>query len=249
MAAHPAHSFTRCCRLWLTSLLLALSSWVAWGDSATQAKVLVWTAKAELPKHGSQVVITVDSTEVPELFDWGKNAAELCVQWYPKLCLLLDGSGFKPSTEVRLILRKDMTGVAATSDNEISIAAGYVRHATNDWGMVIHELVHVVQAYGPRRNPGWLVEGVADYVRLTQFEPDAPRPRIDPQKASYRDAYKTTAIFLIWVEAHKDANLVRKLNQAMREGAFRLDLFKVYTGETVDALWAEFTQTLSAEAK
>jgi hypothetical protein len=114
--------------------------------------------------------------------------------------------------------------------------------------MIIHELTHVVQAYRQRGNPGWLVEGVADYVRLTHFEPEARRPRINPDRASYRDAYKTTAIFLEWAEKKYDAALVKKLNAAMREGHYKPELFQEYTGKALDDLWAEFCDTLRKSA-
>jgi hypothetical protein len=110
--------------------------------------------------------------------------------------------------------------------------------------MVIHELTHVVQAYQGDGNPGWLVEGVADYIRLTHFEPQARRPRIDPAKASYRDAYKTTAIFLEWAEKNYDRELVKELNRAMRAGSYRPELFQERTGKSVDELWAAFIDTL-----
>lgn len=137
--------------------------------------------------------------------------------------------------------------MAATSGGTISINAIYVRRATNDFGMVIHELTHVVQSYHRGNTPGWLTEGIADYIRLSHFEPQARRPRINPEKASYTDAYKTTAIFLEWVEKKYDEQLVKKLNQAAREGRFQIELFKDYTGKTMDELWAEFADTLRAK--
>ena len=41
---------------------------------------------------------------------------------------------------------------------------------------MIHETTHVVQHYRGRGNPGWLVEGVADYFRFFIFEPGQGRP-------------------------------------------------------------------------
>jgi len=73
------------------------------------------------------------------------------------------------------------------------------------------------------------------------YEPQAPRPKIDPDRASYKDAYKTTAIFLEWIEkTPRGAGLVVKLNAALRKGAYREDLFKDITGKTLDELWVEF---------
>lgn len=207
-----------------------------------------WSGTATNADGNVLATITVNTLETPDLADWGKRAGELCVEWYPKISELLASDGFEPPSRVRLRFAKDMDGVAATSGTTINISANYVRKATNDFGMVIHELVHVVQAYHHRGNPGWLVEGVADYVRLTKFEPAARRPRINPDRASYRDAYKTTAIFLEWAEKGSDKDLVPKLNRAMREGKFSMDLFTQYTGKTVDQLWQEFVESLRSKA-
>jgi hypothetical protein len=192
--------------------------------------------------------ILLDVSEVPDLADWGARARDLCAEWYPKLAALLHSDGFQPPYRVRLRFSKDMRGVAATGGSDITVAANYVRKATNDFGMVIHELVHVVQSYPSARagcvKPGWLVEGIADYIRLFHFEPEARRPRINPDKASYRDSYKTTAIFLDWVERTHHRGLVNKLNAPLRARAFKLELFQELTGKTVDELWQEFAESL-----
>jgi hypothetical protein len=204
----------------------------------------IWTGVATNAQGAVLARVTSDTSQTPELADWGRRAGELCAQWYPKIVLLLPSEGFTPPEKVELRFIRDMRGVAATSRDVIRISGNYVNGHKNDFGMVIHELTHVVQSYHRRGNPGWLVEGVADYIRLTHFEPHARRPRIDPDKASYRDAYKTTAIFLEWAEKKCDHALVGTLNSAMRDGTFDLDLFKTRTGKTVDELWQEFADSL-----
>jgi len=44
--------------------------------------------------------------------------------------------------------------------------------------MIVHELVHVVQAYPENRaNMGWLAEGIADYIRFWKYEPQTRQAR------------------------------------------------------------------------
>ncbi len=203
----------------------------------------IWTGSATNAQGTVLAKIVVEAHETPDLADWAKRAGLLCADWYPKVLALLASEGFTPPDQVTLRLRADMKGVAAASGNVINFAAGYVRGHTNDWGMVVHELTHVVQSYPPG-GPGWLVEGIADYIRLSHFEPGAPKPRINPDKASYRDAYKTTAIFLAWVEKQHDAKLVSKLNAALRQRKYSHELFKDATGRTLDELWSDFTADL-----
>lgn len=213
----------------------------------TQAKPApVWTGTATNAQGAVLAKISVEAHETPDLADWAKRAGLLCAEWFPKISALLVSEGFTPPKKVTLRFRADMKGVAAASGNVINLAAGYVRGHTNDWGMVVHELTHVVQSYPPG-GPGWLVEGIADYIRLSHFEPNVRRPRINPDKASYRDAYKTTAIFLEWVEKQHDAKFVSKLNAALRQRKYSPELFKEATGKTVDELWTDFIAELRAK--
>jgi len=145
-----------------------------------------------------------------------------------------------------------LKGVAHADKGRITIGAEYVRGHTNDWGMVVHELTHIVQAYPKPEEkftkPGWLVEGIADYVRLTHFEPKAPRPRVDLDKSSYRDAYKTTAMFLEWAARKHDAKLVVKLNAALRQHKYSREMWREITGKLVDELWADYIAELRAKS-
>ncbi len=188
------------------------------------------------------VAVTVDTTEVPELADWGKKARALVEKWHPQVAALLPGDGFTPPAEVRIIFKKDMKGVAYTRGTTIVIAADWVKKHPDDFGMVIHELTHVIQAYR-RGGPFWLVEGIADYVRFFHYEPKT-RIAINPRRARYQDGYRTAARFLAWVEKRHDRNLVRKLNDQVRRGKYTDKLFQTYTSKSLDELWKDFIASL-----
>jgi hypothetical protein len=190
-----------------------------------------------------EAVAWVDTNDAPDLKEWGNKAGTLCVEWMPKIAALLPSEGFEAPREVTLYFDPAMKGVAHAANGKITISAAFVREHPDDWGMVVHELTHVVQAYPPG-GPGWLVEGIADYIRIVKYEPDAPRPRLDAAKASYKDAYKTTAMFLEWTEKHHAPQLVVKMNAALRGGTYQDGLWKELTGKTVDELWELFVKTL-----
>lgn len=194
--------------------------------------------------HKITLHVSVDASEAPDLGPWLQQAKDLCEVWYPKITKLMASPGFTPPDKVTLRLHM-MNGVAYTSGNVITISVDYVRHHPDDLGMVIHELTHVVQSYPPS-NAGWLVEGIADYVRFFFYEPKAPRPYIDVQKATYHDAYRTTAAFLAWASARYNKHLVQQLNQALREGKFDISLFQKLTGKDADTLWNEFITDIKA---
>jgi putative CocE/NonD family hydrolase len=205
------------------------------------------TAAKEKPRPAA-VKVTVDTSEVPELADWGKKAKGLVETWYPRLAEMLKSDGFTPPAEVKLVFKKDMHGVAYTGGNTIVIAGEWIKRHPDDYGMVVHELTHVIQAYGGR-GPGWLVEGIADYVRFYHFEPKTKLTlgRGRRRAPSYRDGYRTAAMFLAWVVKTHDKDLIGKLNAAIRQGKYRDELFQSCTGKKLDELWDEFVR--SAERK
>jgi hypothetical protein len=196
-------------------------------------------------KPSGTLHIEVDTSEAPDLAAWGAKAKQVVELWYPKISAFLKTDGFSPPTEVKILFKKDQKLVAGTSGRElktIAISADWVRKHPEDIGMVVHELVHVIQCY-PEPKPGWLVEGIADYIRFAHFEPRTP-VRINARRANYKDGYKTAAAFLLWIERKYDKNIVVQLNRAMRNSEYSDALFDKYTGKSLDTLWREFASAL-----
>lgn len=190
---------------------------------------------------------TLDVSQTPDLKDWAESKLKPEIdKWYPIIRECLASDGFTAPKQFSVTI-KPMRGVAATGGIEINVSEQWIRSQLKrpEWneavGSVIHELVHVVQQYHMRGNPGWLVEGVADYLRWFQFEPPAHRPTLrNPSRAKYTDSYKITAGFLEYVARNHDHELVVRLNAAMRQGLYSSELWKEYTGLTVQELWTEY---------
>ncbi|MGV3724171.1 MAG: basic secretory protein-like protein [Actinomycetota bacterium] len=221
-------------RCWTLVALLAILA--AHAVSAAQAP-------AEPPARAALHTprFEADTSQVPDLQPWGRAAEALCQSWYPRIVAILaaDDAERPLPPVVKIYFERDMKGVAYAGNGEIHIAADWVRSHPNDFGMVAHELTHLVQRY-PRTRAGWLVEGIADYVRLQHFEPALPRPRIDFARAKYTDAYKTTASFLIWLEEKHGADLTPKLSNSLRSGNYTDARFKELTGKELPELWSDF---------
>jgi len=109
---------------------------------------------------------------------------------------------------------------------------------------MVHETVHCVQQYKGRGNPGWLVEGIADYVRFWRFEP-GKAGRLLPEKAQYNASYRTTAAFLAYVTDRYDRQAVPKLNAICREGRYTPAAWRTLTGKDVEELNQEWRQSLA----
>jgi hypothetical protein len=189
------------------------------------------------------VEFTVDVTDAPEMKEWAEKAAQLCEAWYSRLNEQLKSEGYRPTTQISMTLRSDYNGVAYASGTRIRGSVKYFKSHPDDLGAMIHETCHVIQRYQSRSNPGWLVEGVADYVRFFVFEP-GKAGRVNPDRAHYDQSYRTTATFLAYVSAKYDKDLVLKLNKVMREGKYSDDVFKRLTGKTVQELDAEWLASL-----
>lgn len=193
--------------------------------------------------HAQQpFTVTVDYSQAPSCQTFAEKSKTLVEEWYPKLNSILFGESHPlPYPEVKLVF-KAMKGVAGTVNNEITISEEWVtKKAPDDYGMVIHELTHVVQNY-KGKGEGWLTEGIADYTRDRHFEPGKRTHHIDRMKNHYKQGYGVAAAFLIWLEEEKtkDRNLVRKLNTACNDGTYSADKFKELCGADADTLWKEF---------
>ncbi|GAA3911920.1 secretory protein [Chitinophaga oryziterrae] len=133
-------------------------------------------------------------------------------------------------------------GIAATYGTRIRFNPEWFKKNPNDIDVVTHEGMHVVQSY-PGYDPGWLTEGIADYVRFV-YGVDNPGAHwtLPDFKAgqSYKQAYRVTARFLVWVEKNKRKDLVNKLDAAMRTKTYTPAIWKDLTGESVDELWTEY---------
>lgn len=180
--------------------------------------------------------IKVDYSEVPDVKEWAEKARDLCATWYPIISEALASKDFTPPREVTLVFKDEKKGIAWASGAKITIVADWIRKHPDDFGMVIHELCHVVQSY--RGGVGWITEGIADYIRNYKYEAKKPG-KVNP-KASYKDGYKTAAVFLAWLEKTKDKDIIKKLNEALRTATFKDERWTEWAGADVDTLWKEF---------
>jgi hypothetical protein len=201
-----------------------------------------------------QYEITVDTHETPDLTGWAHTRLAPVVQeWYPRIAKLLPGDGFQAPRRVTIVFRANMRGVAATGGTRVECAASWFRSNLRGEarGSIVHELVHVVQHYGARRArgsspaPGWLVEGIADYVRWFLYEPQSHGAVVRKGgRSRYDEGYRVSANFLDWATVKYDKDLVPALNAALREGSYREDLWQQRTGHTLAELGDEWKQSL-----
>ncbi len=208
--------------------------------------------------EGSQFQITIDTTASPDLTDWVEKELTPVVRvWYPKLVKLLPSEGYTAPARIAITFKDGMGGTpAATGGGRISCNSAWFRRNLKGEaaGSVVHEMVHVVQQYGrvrrddpnATRTPGWLVEGIADYIRWFLFEPQTKGAEITERsfpRARYDASYRVTGNFLNWATEKYDRELVVKLNAAARQGRYREDMWKSCTGKTLAELGDEWRES------
>ena len=195
--------------------------------------------------------ITIDTVKAPELREWAQQKlAPALAEWYPKIVAMMPSEGFSAPKKFSVVLRP-MSGVAFTSGTRIVANSTWLGTELNNEavGSLIHETVHVVQQYGngwrdDSPSPGWLTEGIPDYIRFFKYEPQTHgadivwlqgRKRLT---LNYDGMYRISANFLDYVVQHYDPDqkLIQKVNAACRQGSYTDGLWKELAGKTLPEL-------------
>lgn len=215
--------------------------------AAAPAERPVVKLSAKHPDTNEDLTVLLDWNDAPAAEPWARKAGEYALKVYPQIEKALASDGYTPAREFRLLFKPVKDVPAYASGTTITINSDYIAKAgRDDFGMVGHELAHVIQRY--RRgnvDSGWLTEGIADFVRYYVLEPGSPRARFDIDRAKFKDAYQPAAAFLDYLERTKGPGIVSKLNAQLRAGKYKPDLLK----ELVGGDPAEAFEKFRAEAR
>ncbi len=222
----------------------------AFGDEVKELETVFKVESAD-----GKYSATIDTADAPDLTEWAHHElAPVVKEWYPKLVEMLPSDGYEAPKKFSIKFDKDMQGVAYTQGTDIHCAAPWYRNELKreGKGSIVHEMVHVVQQYGHKRHatqaPGWLVEGIPDYIRWYLFEPESHGADINKRslaRAHFDGSYRVSANFLNYVVTKYDKDLIKKLNAPLREGAYNSTIWKALTGKTVDELNDEWKESLA----
>jgi hypothetical protein len=145
--------------------------------------------------------------------------------------------------KVTFIIDPAYNGVAATGGNIVRYNPDWFHKHPEDIDVVTHEVMHIVQSYPNGAGPGWITEGIADYVRnkfgVNNEGANWKMPEYS-SKQNFNNSYRITARFFVWIEKNYDKNFVKKLDEAMRTKQYKDDFCKTNTGKTFKELWAEY---------
>lgn len=244
---------------WLAVALLILVARVSYAQQEAKTDSVVpadaQPAGKTVSTEDGRYHFTFDTSVAADLAEWTeKELIPVVKDWYPRIVKLLPSEGFEARTNVTIRFRDNMGRTPASAGGgSINCNAEWFRRNLKGEarGSVVHEMVHVVQNYSRARRsnpdaprtPGWLVEGLADYIRWFLYEPEAKGAEITARnlsRAKYDASYRITGNFLNWVVNKYDKEIIRKLNAAAREGKYSEDLWKQHTGKTLQELGDEW---------
>lgn len=151
----------------------------------------------------------------------------------------------KTARKVTFVIDPAYEGVAAASSGIIRFSPKWMLSRPGDVDVVTHEVFHIVQSYPHRAGPGWLTEGITDYVRYKFGVDNAGAnwslPDYNP-KQSYTNSYRITGRFLAWTEKNVNKKIVDELDAALRTKTYTPEIWTKLTGKTVDELWQMYAQ-------
>lgn len=146
--------------------------------------------------------------------------------------------------QVKFVIDPAYTHVAAAGGGVVTFNPVWFAKNPQDIDVVTHETMHIVQSYPHGSGPGWITEGIADYVRYKMgINNQAANWKLPEYSSSQKfdNSYRVTARFFVWIENHYDKKFVLKLDKVMREKTYTADFAKQHTGKTFEELWQEYS--------
>ncbi|MCC7478889.1 hypothetical protein IT575_10570 [bacterium] len=153
-----------------------------------------------------------------------------------------------PESIELVFYRREDGSIAYAAGGRIHINCDYVEDHLDDIGMPIHELVHIIQAYSGGDCPGWLTEGIADWVRYFWYEKKTLADYAGHDPGNYDSGYGQSARFLEWLRLNRNPQIVPLLNSALREQSYGPDTIKSLCGADVETLWKDYLDSLAPGA-
>lgn len=196
----------------------------------------VRAADAPAPRYSVEFDYSADESLAPVV----AKLKDVFNDSYPKLVQRFGNPERPAPTVIPAVFEKGLDHPAHAAGGKLTFSVEWFKQHPEDLGVITHETMHIVQGYRSRRNPGWLVEGMADYARaLYGPKTDSWKmPERLTEKNSYTQSYRVVAKFLVWLDGQKPG-AVDQLHRHMQNGTYSPEAFKEATGKDLDTLWAE----------
>lgn len=184
-------------------------------------------------------IINEDANLEPAIIEGFKN---IIYNVYPKLV-----NDFNENARMDITVKIDTVyeGVAYAHNGRVTVSSKWLHKKPSDLDLMTHEIMHIVQAYPNGSGPGWLTEGIADFVRFKYGINNSKAGWSLPEFSStqnYSNSYRITARFLVWIGQNYDEKIVYKLDKRLRSNTYSPEIWKEYTGYGINQLWDKYSQ-------
>tara|TARA_R110002050_G_scaffold286121_2_gene436327 strand:+ start:91023 stop:91715 length:693 start_codon:yes stop_codon:yes gene_type:complete len=154
---------------------------------------------------------------------------------------------FNKKARMDVTVKIDTTydGVAYAHDGRVTVSSKWLYKKPEDLDLMTHEIMHIIQSYPNDAGPGWLTEGIADFVRYKYGVDNQAAGWYLPefsQTQSYTNSYRITARFLVWISQNYNKKIVYKMDAKLRSKTYAPELWQKYTGLTIDELWTKYSK-------
>jgi hypothetical protein len=188
-------------------------------------------------------------SEFPQFKDRALQLFQYFESKYPKILQLVN---LPMSERVNIVMKILPLGlpVGKTGHNDIHLDPNQIH--PEDLGFLVHEGTHVAQDFQDENfeninNRWWLVEGIANYVRLL-LGWDAPnQPKFEPSKIKRNVSLIEQRNYDVWAEFFKwlatrysKGDLLADLTNVLKKGEIDETFLKREFGKSSEQLWQEF---------
>ncbi|MEO3403271.1 basic secretory protein-like protein [Mucilaginibacter sp. CAU 1740] len=199
-----------------------------------------WVSADTIKKYGYQLVFINKNQRIDPAVQ--QSLVDTYFEIYPVLI-----KTFNKNTTKSVVFVTDTAygGVAEASGNRILFSTKYLKAHPTDIDVVTHETMHLVQGYGYSAGPVWLTEGIADYVRYKFGVDNVGSKWYLPafkKEQSYKNSYRITARFFVWLEKNVKPGLIADLDKQLRAHQYTDQSWVTLTGKDLDALWEAYSQ-------
>jgi hypothetical protein len=226
------------------------SAWLKKNDNKLEKELRYqlsrrWVSADTMKKKGYQLVFISKDPNFDQTTK--QNLINTYFKVYPKLVKTFN----KTSTRnVLFVVDTAYKGVAEASGGRILFSSAYMKTHPTDIDVVTHETMHIVQGYGYSAGPVWLTEGIADFIRYKYGVDNIGSKWSLPaytEKQNYKNSYRITARFFVWLEKNVKPNLITTLDTELRAHTYSEKSWENLTGKTIDELWADYGKNPDVE--
>jgi len=213
------------------------------------------TSRAAIRSRSKPAICEIDVSQSPQMAQFSKTVSKLCEVNYPKIkkILISKSDPFEPPKRIQIVFKNNQADPGQALGSTISLSSDWFTKYPKDLGAIVHEMAHVVQSYPPEqpaKQPFWLREGIADYIRYELgYQNEWSYPHCGPGSEHYTSGYWCSAAFLTYLVKKHDKDLVRKLNRSLRTNVYSETLFQESTGQSLQQLWQQCLQETCAGGK